>query len=404
MANDTDSPSKDFRALDTRIVHGPKAAEGVGSEGPWASPAGAVNVPIYQSSVFGIESTGYEGLLYPRYNNLPDQKALADRLADLEGGEAATATASGMAAISAGLLSVLGAGDHLLVTDGVYGGTQALVRDRFPKLGIEHTFVAGDDPDAWHAALRPNTRAVYTETITNPLMRVPDLAGIAAFAREHELAALIDNTFGTPLAFRPLEAGFDLSLHSATKYLNGHSDLVAGAVVGSAARMAAVEKVMKTVGGSLDPHAGFLLMRGMKTLALRFRRQCETAGTLAAALEEMPEVARVAYPGLASHPDHARARSLLSFSGGMLAFEVAAEAGQAWEAARRFLSRVRVAFHAPSLGGVETLVVSPSRSSHAGLAPEERQRQGITDGLVRVSVGIEDADDLVADFRQALGR
>ena len=404
MAKEPGSPPVDHRALDTRIVHGSASHDADGGDGPWPSPAGAVNVPIYQSSVFGIETTGYEGLLYPRYNNLPDQRALAARLADLEGGDAAVATASGMAAISAGLLSVLGAGDHLLVTDGVYGGTQALIRDRFPKLGIEHTFVpaslSGDDRDAWAAALRPNTRAFYTETITNPLMRVPDLRGIAAFAREHDLAALVDNTFGTPLAFRPLDSGFDLSLHSATKYLNGHSDLVAGAVVGSSEAMAAVEKVMKTVGGSLDPHAAFLLMRGLKTLGLRFRRQCEVAGTLAAALEETAGVKRVVYPGLPSHPDHERASEVLDFYGGMLAFEI--EGG--WDAARRFLSRVRIAFHAPSLGGIETLVVSPARSSHAALSPEERERQGITDGMVRVSVGIEDPDDLIADFRQALER
>ncbi len=374
--------------LETRLVHA----------GHGERIGGALVLPIFQSAVFGIEETGYEGLKYPRYGNLPNQEAVAAKLASLEGAEAAVVTASGMAAISAALLSVLSSGDHLLALDCLYGGTHTLITKRFPSFGIRHDFIGGDDPASWKAMLKPETRAIYVETTTNPLTQVPELDAVVAFAREHGLVSLIDNTFATPIGFRPAERGFDLSLHSCTKYLNGHSDLVAGAAIGSGAAVEKVHSWLKLLGGSLDPHAAFLLMRGMKTLSLRVARQSENALSLARHLEAQPGVARVRYPGLPSHPDHERAARLLDGFGAMLAFEPAG--GE--EAADRFLSRVRLATHAPSLGGLETLVVSPARSSHAGLKPEERERLGITGALVRVSVGIESLPDLIADFDQAL--
>jgi cystathionine beta-lyase/cystathionine gamma-synthase len=365
---------------------------------------GAVAPPVFQSTVFAVdEAGGYEDLKYVRYSNLPNHRMLAAKLADLEGAEAALVTGSGMAAISAALLTVLGAGDHLLAGDCLYGGTQVLITRKLPALGIEHNLIDPGDPASWPAALKPSTRAIYVETITNPLMRVGDLEAVGRFAAEHGLVALIDNTFATPAGFRPVEHGFHLSLHSATKYLNGHSDLVAGAVIGGRERVAAVDGTLRLLGGSLDPHACVLLHRGLKTLELRFERQCATALALARFLAGHPAVVRVAYPGLEDHPDHQRAARLLDCFGGMLAFEPAASSKRtSVEAADRLLRRLRVAVHAPSLGGVETLVVSPARSSHRSLTPEQRAAAGISDELVRVSAGIEGADDLIADFDQAL--
>ena len=375
--------------LDTRLVHAGEEQARVG---------GALVAPIFQASVWSVEETGYEGLKYPRYNNLPNQTAVAAKLAILEGAETAEVASSGMAAISASLLAVLAKGDHLLVLDCLYGGTHTLITKRFPTLGIAHDLIAGDDPASWAAKLRPETKAIYVETISNPLTGVPELDAVVAFAREHGLVCLVDNTFATPIDFRPAERGFDLSLHSCTKYLNGHSDLIAGAVIGSREM---VDKVR-------DHQAPRRLPRPARRVPPATRhedaraaraRQGENALALARHLEAHPAVVRVRHPGLPSHPDHERATRLLNGYGAMLAFEVAGGG----EAADRFFSRVRLATHAPSLGGLETLVVSPARSSHVGLKPEEREALGITDALVRVSVGIESLPDLIADFDQALG-
>jgi cystathionine beta-lyase/cystathionine gamma-synthase len=235
------------------------------------------------------------------------------------------------------------------------------------------------------------------EAISNPLMEVGDLEAVVAFAREHNLISMIDNTFATPVNFRPLEIGIDLVMHSATKYLNGHSDIVAGAVIGSETHVHKVRHLLLHLGGSMDPHACFLLERGLKTLVLRVARQNENAGRLAEFLAGRPEIRQVNYPGLPSDPGHAFARKLFSGYGGMLSFYA-----ESAETAEAFLRRVKIPLHAASLGGVETLVVRPSRSSHLGQTPEDRERLGITDDLIRVSVGIEDADELVADFKQAI--
>jgi cystathionine beta-lyase/cystathionine gamma-synthase len=258
--------------------------------------------------------------------------------------------------------------------------------------------VGGEAPDTWAEALRPETRMIYVEAITNPLVQVADLEAVVAFARKHELISVIDNTFASPVNFRPPEIGFDLSLHSGTKYLNGHSDIVCGAVIGQADLVARVKKMMSYLGGSLDAHACFLLHRGLKTLAVRVRQQNESALALARVLEAHPAVTRVNYPGLSSNSGHERAKKLFDGFGGMLSVELAGGA----EAAKRFEAAVTIPIVAPSLGGVETLLTLPATTSHAGLTPEERLEVGVADGLIRVSVGIEGTDDLVADFGAAL--
>ena len=377
--------------IETLLVHAGEPRPRIG---------GAVALPVFQSSTF-VESgdRGYHDIAYARLSNTPNHLALHEKLAALEGAEAALATSSGMSAISTALLSVLGAGDHLLAQDTLYGGTHDLMTRDLPRLGIEVTFLDPQAPRSWEAQLRRNTRAVYFETLTNPLLQVADLDAAAEFARARGLVSLIDNTFATPLGFQPLAHGFDLSLHSATKYLNGHSDLIAGTAMGSAARIEAVKHKLDHLGGSLDPHACFLLHRGLKTLALRFRQQSETALRVARFLAEQSAVARVNHPGLPSHPQYDRARRLFpSGMGGMLSFEL--RGGP--EAAEALLQRVRIPLHAPSLGGPETLLTRPAATSHSGLSPEARRALGISDGLLRMSVGLESADDLVEDFAQAL--
>lgn len=361
---------------------------------------GAVVAPIFQSSTFELDGTDadYHDIRYLRLSNSPTHLQLHAKLASIEGTQAAVATTSGMAAISTALLTVLRSGDHLIAQRCLYGGTHDLVTHDLAALGIETTFVDADDRDAWAAALRPNTRAFYCESLTNPTLELADLPGIAAFARAHGLVSLIDNTFATPINLRPASLGFDLVLHSATKYLNGHSDIVAGAVMGDAARIDAVKRKLDHLGGSIDPHAAFLLLRGLKTLALRVRQHNHSALALAQQLATHPAIALVRYPGLPSHAQHERARTLLAGFGGMLSFELHGGV----EAARRFTRRLEFATEAPSLGGPETLVTRPAQSSHAGLSPADRAALGIGDGLVRMSVGLEATEDLLADVTAAL--
>jgi cystathionine beta-lyase/cystathionine gamma-synthase len=374
----------------TRLVH---AGE------PQPRMGGAVVLPVFQSSTFEYRGeANYHDVRYIRLSNTPNHQALAAKLAAVEEAEAALVTASGMAAIATALLTVLQAGDHLLVQDGLYGGTYDFVTGDLGRFGITFSFIEGDRPESWAEALRPETRAIYVETLSNPLLEMPDLEAVVAFAREHGLVSMVDNTFPSPINFRPCPFGFDLTLHSATKYLNGHSDIVAGTVAGSAELVEQIHHKLNHLGGSLDPHACFLLQRGMKTLALRMERHNSNALALARFLEAHPAVTRVRYPGLDSHPRHQRARRLLAGGSGMLSFEL--RGGVA--AAERLFERLQLPVVAPSLGGVETLVTRPATTSHAGMAAEERHRLGITDGLVRVSVGIEDGEELVEDFRQGL--
>lgn len=380
----------EFKGVDTKAVH---AGE------PRPRVLGAVTLPIFQSTVF--ESFGdrsYHDISYIRLSNLPNHQALGHKLAALESAEAAVVTGSGMAAISTALLTVLRAGDHLLVQDCLYGGTHTFLTAEMERFGVAFDFIDADRPETWKDKLRPNTKAIYVETMTNPLLQVGDLRAIVAFAREHSLVSLIDNTFASPINFRPIEIGFDLCLHSCTKYLNGHSDIVAGAVIGDAARIEQVLHKLGHLGGVLDPHACFLLQRGMKTLALRVRFQNHSALKLARFLEAHSAVAKVNYPGLTSHPRHERAKELFEGFGGVLSFELKGGVG----AAEKLVMGLQIPAPAPSLGGVESLITRPVTTSHAGMAKEERDRLGITDGLVRLSVGIESIDDLIDDFSEAL--
>ena len=380
--------STSFRDIETQLVHaGERAVEG------------AVCLPIFQSAMFASRGEdGYHDVRYVRLSNTPNHTLLHDKLAAIEGGEAALVTASGMAAITTSLLTFLRAGDHVLAQDCLYGGTHGFVTQELPALGIAYDFVDATDPDSWKRLLRPTTRVIYVETMTNPLLGVADLPAVVRFAREHGLLSMIDNTFASPVNYRPLETGFDLSLHSATKYLNGHDDIAAGCVIGRAEHVERIRHRLNHLGGSLDPHACFLLNRGLVTLALRVRQQNASAQRLAHFLAEHPAVERVIYPGLESHPQHARARALFAGYGGVLGLEV--RGGEA-EAAG-LLERLRLACVAPSVGGVHTLVMRPAKVSHAGLTAEERARLGISDRLIRVSVGIESVDELCEDFARAL--
>jgi cystathionine beta-lyase/cystathionine gamma-synthase len=360
---------------------------------------GAVSIPIFQSATFetsGEES--YDAVRYVRLNNTPNHLSLHAKLASLEAGEAAVVAASGMAAITTTLLALLSHGDHLLALEGLYGGTHTFVTRDLAEFGIAHDLMDGNRPEIWSALLKPSTRAIYVETITNPLMQVPDLEQIVRFARKHGLVSIVDSTFATPVNYRPLDSGFDLVVHSGTKYLNGHSDLAAGAVIGSRELVRRVTHRLNHLGGVLDPHACFLLHRGIKTLVLRVRQQNENALALARFLAGHPAVEEVNFPGLETHPQHGRARKLFSGYGGMLSFEVRGGV----DAAEALLSRLRIPRSAPSLGGVETLITRPATTSHAGVPAKERIRMGISDSLVRVSVGIEDPGDLVGDFDQGL--
>lgn len=378
--------------LETRLIH-------AGEQLPRIE--GAATLPIFQSTVFEYDGgTSYADIPYPRLNNLPNHRVLGAKLASLEGSEAGLVTASGMAAITSALLAVLGGGGHLLAQDTLYGGTHGFVVRMLGQLGISHDFIDPQDPASWAAKLQPNTRAIYVEAITNPLVEVADHRAVVEFARANDLVTIIDATFASPVNFRPIEHGFDLVVHSATKYLNGHSDIVAGAVAGSAERVEAVRGCLNLLGGSLDPHACFLLHRGLKTLSLRVRQQNENALAIARHLEGHAAIERVRYPGLEDHPQHARAAELFDGFGGMLAFELAG--GDA--AARRLLEQVRLPVVGPSLGGCETLLTRPSVTSHASIPAEQRRALGIADGLVRMSVGIEAVEDLVADLDQALAR
>ena len=380
----------EYKHLDTKVIH---AGE------PTPRIAGAVSMPIFQSAMF--ETTGeanYHDVRYIRLNNTPNHLALHEKLAALENAEAALVTSSGMAAISTTLLSILSAGDHLLAQDCLYGGTHDLLTKDFAAFGLSYDFIDGDDLTSWKRKLRPNTKTIYVESMSNPLLQVGDLKAITWFAKEHGLISIIDNTFASPVNFRPLDWGFDLSLHSATKYLNGHSDIVAGVVLGRAELVTKVTHKLNHLGGSLDPHAAFLLHRGLKTLAVRVRYQNDSALKIAQFLEQHPAVTKVNYAGLASHPRHERARELFDGFSGMLSFEVRG----GLSAAERFMHKTTLPIIAPSLGGIETLMTRPATTSHAGLSVEDRQRLGITDGLIRLSVGIEATEDLIEDFDRAL--
>ncbi len=350
--------------------------------------------PIFTSTAFAFPNATNENI-YPRYFNVPNQKVINRKLAALEGGEDALTFASGMAAISTLLFAYLKPGDHAVFQGDLYGGTRHLIAQELVPLGIGVSF--GRNIAEFAAALRPNTRLVYVESPSNPLLRCVDLAAVAALGRARGFLTVIDNTFATPINQNPLALGIDAVVHSATKYLNGHSDLNAGIVVASGAIIHRVAACALNHGGMLDSHACYQLERGLKTLALRMAAHNHNAAGLARFLQTHPAVARVNYPGLAAHPDHAIAARQMRGFGGMISFELLDPSR-----VDGLLGKLRLILPALSLGGIESLICIPSRTSHLRMSSLERQEAGISDSLVRLSVGIEDIEDLQSDLEQAL--
>lgn len=379
-------------AFATRTIHAGQSPD---------PTTGAIMVPIYATSTYVQESPGsHKGYEYSRTQN-PTRMAYERCVADLENGGAGFAFASGMAA-TATVLELLDSGDHVVAMDDLYGGTYRLFENvRRRSAGLDFSLVDLSDPQALEDALRPDTRMIWVETPTNPLLRLVDLSQVAETARKRGILSVCDNTFATPWVQWPLDHGFDIVVHSATKYLNGHSDVVGGiAVVGGNKELAErLGYLQNAVGGIAGPFDSFLALRGVKTLALRMERHCANAARIAAWLEAHPKVERVYYPGLESHAQHALARRQTPAYGGM----VTAVLKGGLAAARRFLERCRIFALAESLGGVESLIEHPAIMTHASVPPELRARLGISDGLVRLSAGIEDVDDLIADLDAALG-
>ncbi|MEE2876845.1 MAG: aminotransferase class I/II-fold pyridoxal phosphate-dependent enzyme [Candidatus Neomarinimicrobiota bacterium] len=376
--------------IESKVIH---AGE------PEDRPAGAVVLPIYQSATFEYgHQADYHDLKYIRLNNTPNHIALHNKLAALENAESAIVTSSGMSAISTALLAFLGAGDHLLAQRTLYGGTHSFITHDIEKWGVSHSLIDLGSPEEWQASLKPETKVIFVESISNPLMEVFDLHKVVEFAKQHNLVSMIDNTFASPFNFRPPEISLDLSLHSCTKYLNGHSDIVAGAIIGKAGLIEKISHLLDHLGGSLDPHACFLLHRGIKTLAVRMKQHNINGQAVAEFLENHPAVAKVNYPGLKSNAQQGLVSSLLDGFSGMLSFEPTG----GLEASERFIANAVFPISAPSLGGVETLMTRPCTTSHSGMSAEERAAAGISDSLIRISVGIEAAEDLMADFDQAL--
>ncbi|MBC7895205.1 MAG: aminotransferase class I/II-fold pyridoxal phosphate-dependent enzyme [Cytophagaceae bacterium] len=375
--------------LATLAVHGPEKRTSVGAP---------VVFPLVQSVNY-LQQVGTEaGLLYPRYGNAPNAERVQATMAALEGTEAALLLSSGQGATACALLALLRPGDHLLSSEWIYGGTRQLFLEQFPAMGIEVTLVDPTESRVWRQQLRRETRAIFVESPVNPTTRVLDLRQLRVLASENGFALVVDSTFASPVNFRPVEHGADVVIHSATKFLNGHHDVLAGVVAGSAAYIEEVRQKMILWGQAPDPFAAWLLERGIKTLDVRVRRHNENALRLARWCESHPAVERVLYPGLESHPDHEVARNTLNGFGGMMALVLRGGG----EAAERFVSQLTVIAHAPSLGGVDSLASEPRFSSHARLSPEERAAAGIPDGFVRISVGIEDVADLISDVQGAL--
>jgi cystathionine beta-lyase/cystathionine gamma-synthase len=356
-----------------------------------------VVAPIVQSATFHWATPADGELLYSRYGNNPNQQALGRKIARLEGTEAAVGLASGMGATAMALLAMTEAGDHIVAASRLYGATQSLLTDELPRRGVTTTFV---DPDegGWEEAIRSETRVVFIEIPTNPTLRILDPYPVVEIAHARGIRVACDATFASPVNFRAASVGIDAVIQSATKYLGGHSDLIAGVVAGSEELITEVTRMSRLYGPALDPHTAWLLDRGIRTLDVRVRRHNENAQTVAEWFESRPEVAQTIYPGLRSHPDHELATNLMSGFGGMVSVVLAGGG----DAADRFVGRLQIALAAPSLGGVETLVSQPRFTSHVGLSPETREAQGIPDGFVRLSIGVEDPEDLIADFEQAL--
>ena len=354
--------------------------------------------PLVQSVNFIQEFGSAAGLRYPRYGNAPNAEVVQRRVAALEGAEAAVLLSSGMGAVACALLALLRPGDHLIASSRIYGGANALLTNEFVGLGIQVTLVDPMETRAWRKKLRKETRAIFLETPVNPSCRVIDLRPVTYVTQEEGIALVVDSTFASPINLRPLEHGADVVIHSATKYLNGHHDVLGGIVCGTASYVEEVRQKMMLWGQAPDPFAAWLLDRGLKTLDVRVRRHNENAMRVAEWCAQRKEIRAVHYPGLPTHPDHEVAKAMLDGFGGMMAIELAGGG----RAAEKFLRRLKVIRHSPSLGGADSLVSEPRFTSHAHLSAEARANAGIPDGFLRLSIGIESANDLIRDIDQAL--
>jgi cystathionine beta-lyase/cystathionine gamma-synthase len=375
--------------LSTTAIHGGAAP---------AAPGMGISAPLVQSVNFAQETGTSEGLLYTRYGNTPNAERVQRRLALLEGSEEALVLSSGMGATACAMLALLRSGDHLVSSSWIYGGTRKLYTEDLVGMGIEVTLVNPLEPRAWRKALKKNTRAIFLESPVNPTCRVLELSSLQNLAHNEGIALVVDSTFASPVNFRPIEHGVDVVIHSATKFLNGHHDILAGVVCGNEPFIDEVRRKMMVWGQAPDPFACWLLERGLKTLDVRVKRQNENAMQIAEWCSKRPEIAKVHYPGLPSHPDHEIAKSLLDGFGGMLGIEIKG----AGPSAMRFAQALNLFAYAASLGGVDSLVIEPRYSSHEHMSSEERARIGIPDGFLRMSIGIENVEDLIADIEQAL--
>ena len=385
---------------DSQCIHGPNHFD---------DPHGALTSPLYQTSTFHFKDAaqgaarfaGEEGgYIYTRLGN-PTTRELEEKVAQLEGMEDAAATATGMGAVSAAVLSFLQQGDHLIASSALYGCSFALFAHMLPKFGIEVTFVDLTDEKALQQAVQSNTKMLFAETPINPNMTVLDLAMLGAVAKKHSLLFVVDNTFMTPLLQKPVNYGADLIVHSATKYLNGHGDVVAGLVCGSSEHIETIKlTVLKDIGATISPHDAWLINRGLKTLALRVQRHCQNAQAVAEFLQAHPKVNQVYYPGLPSHPGYKFLGEQMKGAGGVIAFELDGNLEQG----ERFINSTELCTLAVSLGDPETLIQHPASMTHSPYTPEERLAAGISDGLIRISVGLEDADDIIEDLKQAFDK
>jgi len=364
---------------------------------------GPVATPIYQTASFEVTDNDQQvratstDMFYTRYGN-PTHTVAEKAIAELEGADAALLFASGMNAITTSMLSLLKSGEHVVAQRAIYGGATKFFSQWLPKFGIETTFVDTVEYDQHARAIQPNTKLLYLESPTNPTLRVVDLRKVTALAKQHNLITFIDSTFGTPINQRPADFGVDLIMHSGTKYFAGHSDLICGIVAGRQELVQKIHETRTTLGGTMDPHAAWLLLRGIKTLAVRVQRQNDNALRVARFLAQHPKVRRVHYPFLEGHPQRALAMELMHGGGGVLSFEVDGTGDDA----RRLSEALHLFTLAPSLGGVDSLVTIPVLTSHGMISAEHRQKMGVTEQLIRLSVGIENADDLIADLEQAL--
>jgi len=367
---------------------------------------GAVSTPIYETSVFAFMSTKRlidviseraEGYIYTRFDN-PTVRAVEEKMAVLEDAEDAAAFSSGMAAITTTILTLTSKGDHIIASMDLYGGTLTFFQEVLPRFGVEVSLVDASNLGEVEKALQSNTRVIYVETPTNPTLKIVDLRGLAAIARKRRITTVVDSTLASPYNLQPLNFGTDIVVHSATKYLGGHNDLTAGIVCGSKEFIQKLKRTRKILGGTLDPIAAWLLLRGLKTLAVRMEKHNQNGMQVAQFLAEHPKIAKVYYPGLPSHPQHELARKQMRGYGGVVSFEIKGD----FEKTMRFIENLKLCLLAASLGGTETLATQPATSSHYFITPEQRQKLGITDQLVRLALGIEDAEDIIADLKQAL--